>query len=47
MIDPVGGQVRTDSLKVMAPLGRMLLGGNASGDWQHTAATAGSAAGSC
>jgi NADPH:quinone reductase len=25
VIDPVGGQVRTDSLKVMAPLGRMLL----------------------
>lgn len=36
VIDPVGGQVRTDSLKVMAPLGRMLLVGNASGDWQHT-----------
>jgi len=31
VIDPVGGQVRTDSLKVMAPLGRMLLVGNASG----------------
>jgi NADPH:quinone reductase len=29
VIDPVGGQVRTDSLKVMAPLGRMLLVGNA------------------
>jgi NADPH:quinone reductase len=39
VIDPVGGQVRTDSLKVMAPLGRMLLVGNASGDWQHTVAT--------
>jgi NADPH:quinone reductase len=39
VIDLVGGQVRTDSLKVMAPLGRMLLVGNASGDWQHTVAT--------
>ena len=39
VIDPVGGQVRTDSLKVMAPQGRMLLVGNASGDWQHTVAT--------
>ena len=39
VIDPVGGQVRTDSLTVMAPLGRMLLVGNASGDWQHTVAT--------
>jgi NADPH:quinone reductase len=39
VIDPVGGQVRTDSLKLMAPLGRMLLVGNASGDWQHTVAT--------
>ena len=39
VIDPVGGQVRTDSLKIMAPLGRMLLVGNASGDWQHTVAT--------
>jgi len=39
VIDPVGGQVRTDSLQVMAPLGRMLLVGNASGDWPHTVAT--------
>ncbi len=39
VVDPVGGQVRTDSLRVMAPLGRMLLVGNASGDWQHTAPT--------
>ena len=39
MIDPVGGQVRTDSFQVMAPLGRMLLVGNASGDWQHIVAT--------
>jgi NADPH:quinone reductase len=39
VIDPVGGRVRTESLKVMAPLGRMLLVGNASGDWEHTVAT--------
>jgi NADPH2:quinone reductase len=39
VIDPVGGQVRTDSLKVMVPLGRMLLAGNASGDWQHSVVT--------
>jgi NADPH2:quinone reductase len=39
VIDPVGGQVRTDSLRVMAPLGRMLLVGNGSGDWQHTVDT--------
>jgi NADPH2:quinone reductase len=39
VIDPVGGRVRTDSLNVMAPLGRMLLVGNASGDWQHTVPT--------
>jgi NADPH2:quinone reductase len=37
VIDPVGGQVRTDSPKVMAPLGRMLLVGNASREWQRTA----------
>jgi hypothetical protein len=39
VIDPIGGQVRTDSLQVMAPLGRMLLVGNASGDWEHTVST--------
>jgi NADPH2:quinone reductase len=39
VIDPVGGQVRTDSLRVMAPMGRMLVVGNASGDWQHTMPT--------
>ncbi|MDG4793000.1 zinc-binding dehydrogenase [Micromonospora sp. WMMD1082] len=36
VVDPVGGQLRTDSLQVMAPMGRMLLVGNASGDWDHT-----------
>jgi NADPH2:quinone reductase len=39
VIDPVGGQLRTDTLRVMAPMGRLLLVGNASGDWQHTVAT--------
>jgi NADPH2:quinone reductase len=32
VVDPVGGQVRTDSLGAMAPSGRMLLVGNAGGD---------------
>jgi NADPH2:quinone reductase len=39
VVDPVGGQLRTDTLQVMAPMGRMLLVGNASGDWQHTVQT--------
>jgi NADPH2:quinone reductase len=39
VIDPVGGQLRTETLQVMAPMGRMLLMGNASGDWQHTVQT--------
>ncbi len=39
VVDPVGGQTRTDSLDVLAPLGRMLLVGNASGDWEHTVPT--------
>jgi NADPH2:quinone reductase len=39
VIDPVGGRLRGDSLQVMAPLGRMLLVGNASGDWEHTVPT--------
>jgi NADPH2:quinone reductase len=36
VVDPVGGRLRTDSLQVMASMGRMLLVGNASGDWEHT-----------
>jgi NADPH2:quinone reductase len=36
VIDPVGGRLRIDSLEVMAPLGRMLLIGNASNDWTTT-----------
>ncbi|SCF44733.1 quinone oxidoreductase family protein [Micromonospora mirobrigensis] len=39
VVDPVGGQVRTDSLQVMAPFGRMLLVGNAAGDWEHSVRT--------
>lgn len=39
VVDPVGGQLRTDTLQVMAPMGRLLLVGNASGDWQHTVQT--------
>lgn len=35
IVDPVGGQVRTESLKLLAPGGRLLLVGNATGDWQH------------
>jgi NADPH2:quinone reductase len=35
VVDPVGGDLRTVSLDVMAPLGRLLAVGNASGDWQH------------
>jgi NADPH2:quinone reductase len=39
VIDPVGGELRTASLDVMAPLGRLLAVGNASGDWQHSVET--------
>jgi NADPH:quinone reductase len=35
VVDPVGGDLRTASLDVMAPLGRLLAVGNASRDWQH------------
>jgi NADPH2:quinone reductase len=35
IIDPVGGEVRTSSLDLMAPGGRLLVVGNASGEWQH------------
>ncbi|QIQ01232.1 quinone oxidoreductase family protein [Streptomyces liangshanensis] len=33
VIDPVGGALRTRSLDLLAPSGRLLLVGNASGDW--------------
>jgi NADPH2:quinone reductase len=39
VIDPVGGDLRTASLDLMAPLGRLLAVGNASGDWRHTVDT--------
>lgn len=35
IVDPVGGQVRTESLQLLAPGGRLLLIGNASGEWEH------------
>ncbi|WP_327232968.1 zinc-binding dehydrogenase [Streptomyces sp. NBC_01317] len=35
VIDPVGGAVRARSLDLLAPSGRLLLVGNASGDWGH------------
>ncbi len=35
IVDPVGGALRTQSLDLLAPLGRLLLVGNASGDWEH------------
>ncbi len=36
VVDPVGGQLRADSLAVMAPGGRLIASGNASGQWDHT-----------
>jgi NADPH:quinone reductase len=39
IIDPVGGAVRTHSLDLLAPGGRLLVTGNASGDWNHQADT--------
>jgi NADPH2:quinone reductase len=35
IIDPVGGDVRARSLDLLAPFGRLLLVGNASGDWDN------------
>jgi NADPH2:quinone reductase len=35
IVDPVGGAVRTQSLELLAPLGRLLLVGNAGGEWDH------------
>jgi NADPH2:quinone reductase len=35
IIDPVGGAVRTRSLDLLAPGGRLVLAGNASGEWGH------------
>jgi NADPH2:quinone reductase len=36
VIDPVGGSLRTASLALMPPGGRLIAAGNASGDWEHT-----------
>ncbi|MFK3984305.1 zinc-binding alcohol dehydrogenase family protein [Micromonospora sp. NPDC050397] len=35
VIDPVGGQVRTGSLSLLKPGGRLIAAGNASDDWTH------------
>jgi NADPH:quinone reductase len=35
IVDPVGGDVRTRSLDLLAPGGRLLVAGNASGDGSH------------
>lgn len=35
VIDPVGGEVRTHSLALLKPGGRLVVAGNASGDWDH------------
>ncbi|WP_329423637.1 zinc-binding dehydrogenase [Streptosporangium sp. NBC_01495] len=35
IIDPVGGTLRAQSLDLLAPSGRLLLVGNAGGDWTH------------
>lgn len=35
VIDPVGGALRTQSLSLLAPGGRLVAAGNASGDWDH------------
>jgi NADPH2:quinone reductase len=39
VIDPVGGALRTSTLDAMAPLGRLLVVGNASSDWVDSVAT--------
>jgi NADPH2:quinone reductase len=38
-IDPVGGEVRSQTLGLMRPGGRIIVAGNASGDWSHQVAT--------
>ena len=39
VIDPVGGKVRSQSLDLMRPGGRLLASGNASGDWGNAVET--------
>lgn len=36
VVDPVGGDIRSQSLALMGPGGRLIAAGNASGDWGHT-----------
>ncbi|AQA01373.1 NADPH quinone reductase [Mycobacterium sp. MS1601] len=38
VIDPVGGEIRSQSLALMGPGGRLIAAGNASGDWEHSIA---------
>lgn len=35
IVDPVGGELRTQSLAMLAPGGTLIASGNASGDWEH------------
>jgi NADPH2:quinone reductase len=35
IVDPVGGDLRTRSLALVAPGGRLIVAGNAGGDWAH------------
>ena len=35
IIDPVGGAVRTHSIDLLSPAGRLIVAGNASGEWGH------------
>jgi NADPH2:quinone reductase len=39
IVDAVGGELRTESLSLLRPGGRMIVAGNASGDWGHTVDT--------
>lgn len=36
VVDPVGGRLRSRSLPLLGPGGRLLAVGNASGDWEHS-----------
>ena len=36
VIDPVGGEIRSQSLSLMGPGGRLIAAGNAAGDWEHS-----------
>ncbi|WP_260858991.1 zinc-binding dehydrogenase [Paraburkholderia sp. BCC1885] len=39
VIDPVGGTVRSHSFALMKPGSRLIVAGNASGDWEHQVKT--------